>query len=152
MEFSPLGLVLSLAVLAPNLLLLVVPPRGAAPSPVVPLPLSVVERIAQGACVVVPAITPAGTLNTVAGIGAALAVGAYGAGWIRYASTGRRWSALYGSWGPIPVPMAVLPAVAFVLGGLWLSNPWVIGAGALLAAGHIPSAILIARALRDRAA
>ena len=63
MGFSPFGLVVSLAVLAPNLLMIVFPPRGPVRVVPVPWPLTWLERAGQALCLVVPAITASGELR-----------------------------------------------------------------------------------------
>ena len=55
--FSPLGLAVSVAVFAPNLLLLVFSPREAQPIVRVPRPVSWLEREGLALCLVVPTIT-----------------------------------------------------------------------------------------------
>jgi hypothetical protein len=62
-EFSPYGLAVGLAVLAPNLLLIWFPPTTRPASVRVPLPLAWLERAGQAACLVVPEITAPGTLT-----------------------------------------------------------------------------------------
>ena len=57
MGFSPIGLAISVAVLTPNLLMLIFPPRDAQPVVRVPGPVSWLERAGQALCRVVPAIT-----------------------------------------------------------------------------------------------
>lgn len=42
--------------------------------------------------------------------------------------------------------MAILPVVVFLASAAWLSNPWIAAAAVILAVGHIPAALLIARA------
>ncbi|MFS0854405.1 hypothetical protein [Microbacterium sp. 179-I 3D4 NHS] len=76
-----------------------------------------------------------------------LAVAAYYGLWGRYLVGARRFADLYRPLGKLPVPMALLPVVAFLATGAWLSNPWIAGAGVILAAGHIPAALVIARHL-----
>ncbi|MGP3536123.1 hypothetical protein ACTU3I_15110 [Microbacterium sp. RD1] len=148
MGFSPLGLAISLAVLAPNLILVVAPPRRPLP-PVRPAwPLGVLERAGQALCLVVPAITVGGRPSWGWSVPTAAAVVAYYALWARYLRRGRRSETLYAPWWRVPVPMAILPVVAFASGAALLANPWVAGAAAILAAGHIPAASIIARAVR----
>lgn len=62
MGFSPLGLMVSLGVLAPNLLLAWLPLRAPLPSVRVPAPLRWLERAGQALCMVVPAITTPGNV------------------------------------------------------------------------------------------
>lgn len=146
MGFSPLGLVVSLAVLAPNLLLVRFPPRTPLPVAQVPRLLSWLERLGQALCITLPAITQPGEVIGWWALPALVALGGYYALWARYLGTGRVGAALYQSWWLIPVPMAILPVAAFLSAAAWLSNPWIAGAALILAAGHIPASVLVARA------
>jgi len=143
--FSPLGLVVSLAVLAPNLLLVAFPPRTAISRVRIPLLLTVLERGGQALCLVVPAITEPGETRWWWAVPVAAAVSTYYALWGRYLMTGRIASALYRPLWRVPVPMAILPVVAFAAAAAWLGNGWIALAALVLAAGHIPASVLIAR-------
>ncbi|MBM9468728.1 hypothetical protein [Nakamurella leprariae] len=58
MTFSLAGLLVSLAVLTPNLLLAVAPPRDRPTVlPTLPGPIVVLERVGQAGCLVAPALT-----------------------------------------------------------------------------------------------
>lgn len=145
MGFSPLGLIVGIAVLAPNLLLLRFPPRPALPRVAVPWPLTWLERAGQALCLVVPAITEAGRVEWAWAIVASGCLAAYYALWARYLVTGRSVAALYSGPWRLPVPMAILPVLVFLATAAWLSNPWIAAAALVLAAGHIPASALIAR-------
>lgn len=146
MGFSPLGLAVSVAVLAPNLLMLAFPPRTPMPQARIPAPLTWLERAGQALCLVVPAVTAAGELHGWWAVPAAAAVAIYWALWVRYLASDRRASALYRPLWRLPVPMAVLPVIAFAATAAWLSNGWIAVAAGILAAGHIPASVLTARA------
>ncbi len=143
MGFSLAGLVVSLAILAPTLLL-----RGAPapPPPAVPAVLTGLERAGQAGCLVLPALTgdPTGRGWLVVVLAAVLG---YYALWARYLYGGRRLALLYAPLGPIPVPMAVLPVLAFLAAALWLASWPVAVAVAVLAVGHLPTSWLVARGL-----
>jgi hypothetical protein len=145
MGFSPFGLVVSVAVLAPNLLLLVFPPRTERPTARIPWPLSWLERGGQALGVVVPAITTPGQLVWPWCVVVVAAILGYYSLWWRYLGRDRSWAALYRPLGRIPVPMAIFPVVAFAATAAWLSNPWIALAAAIIAAGHIPASQLISR-------
>lgn len=147
LEFSPLGLVLSIAVLVPNFLLFVFPPHGARPAVEVPLLTVWLERLGQALCLVVPVIT-ASSLIAWAWVALVLpALVVYYALWGRYLVGGRRWSLLYSSLGVVPVPMAVFPVVVFLGAAGWFGNAWLTLAGVILAAGHIPASIITAKSI-----
>ena len=153
MTFSLPGLILSLAILAPNVLLLAWPPHN---PPRVPAKtgwlLSALEKGGQAACLVAPVLT--GRDTGAAGwidawlVAVIVFVGAYYGLWARYVLRGRDFTLLYSPLAVLPVPMAVFPVVAFLAGAGWLHSWWLAGAAALLAAGHIPSALIIARQQR----
>lgn len=151
MYFSPLGLIVGFAVLAPNLLLVLFPPRTLTPTAHVPRPLGWIERAGQALCLVVPAVTPPGELDGWWAIPAFTALAGYYALWARYLLTGRAGTTLYRPWWVVPVPMAILPVVVFFSTAAWLSNPWIALAAAILAIGHIPASVIISRAAGARA-
>jgi hypothetical protein len=43
--------------------------------------------------------------------------------------------------------MAILPVIVFFSAAGWLGSPWIAGSAVLLAAGHIPAALVIARSV-----
>lgn len=49
----------------------------------------------------------------------------------------------------MPVPMAVLPVVAFGCGAAWSTSPWLAVATAVLAVGHLPNSLRTGQALRS---
>ena len=150
MGFSPLGLLVSAAVLAPNLLLLAYPPRAPAPAVRVPAPLVWLERTGQAACLVVPAATRAGDLAWGWMIPTAIALLVSFALWGRYLARGRRVAHLFDPVARIPVPLAIIPVVVFLCASAWLGNPWIALAAVVLAAGHVPVALHTARAVVPR--
>lgn len=150
--FSLAGLAVSLAVLAPNLALVWAPPRDwSAIRVTVPLPVSALERVGQIGCLVLPAIS--GTHGHVDPwlVLLVLLVAIYHGLWVRYLLTGRRTAQLYAPLGPVPVPMAVVPVLAFLVAAIWLTTWPLAVAGALLAVGHLTTAARTAHALaRER--
>ncbi|WP_382304072.1 hypothetical protein [Herbiconiux sp. UC225_62] len=145
MGFSLLGLVVSAAVLAPNLLLLPFPPRDSLPDSTAPAPLTWVERAGQALCLVVPALTAPGPLIWWWLPLVALSLGGYYALWGRYLARGRAAWDLYRPVWRMPVPMAVLPVVTFAATAAWLSNPWIAASAVVLAVGHLRVSLSIAR-------
>ena len=149
MGFSALGLALSLVIFVPSLLLLRFPPRPGLPTGVVPRALEMLERAGQALCVTVPAITVGSSVRWWWLVPVVVFVAAYWILWGRFFVTGRPLSSLFGPvWG-VPVPMALLPVAAFLAGAVWLANPWVALSAAVLAAGHIPSSLIMRRRTRS---
>lgn len=64
----------------------------------------------------------------------------YYALWVRYVAVGLAGAALYRPLWGLPVPMAVLPVLVFLLVAAWLNNAWIAVAALVLAAGHLPAA------------
>lgn len=147
MGFSLLGLVVALAVLAPNLLLLVAPPLEPLPTARVPVVLTALERVGQSLCLVTPVVFVPNQLHWWWLPAAVIALIGYYALWGRYLR-GRRGPTLFEPWRRIPVPMAILPVATFLAAAGWLGNGWLAAAAVVLAAGHIPTSALIARATR----
>lgn len=150
--FSVLGLIVSLAVLSPNLLLLWFPPRDVALQTRRRPPAALVwlERLGQALCVVVPVVTLPGRMTWWAIVPTALALIGYYALWARYLTTGRRLAALYQPCWRIPVPMAVAPVLVFLGSAAWLGNPWMALSAVILAAAHLPASMLVRRAMMTR--
>lgn len=143
--FSLFGFVVAVAVLAPNSLLLIFRPSDGIPVVKVSPIVTWIERSGQALCMVAPAITQTGRVSwwwlpvflfTLAG---------YYALWGRYLVGGRRFFDLYRPLWKVPVPMAITPVLMFFATAAWLSNPWIAVAAAVLAAGHIPASLIIAR-------
>lgn len=149
MEFSPYGLAFSLILLAPSLLLLWWPPRRPIPRVRVAWLLTTVERLGQPLSLVLPpfsAVTaPLTPAQAVLGVVTGVLLLGYGSLWARYLSKGREPELLYGRWGGVPVPLAVLPVLAVAACAGWLESPWILAAAAILAAGHLPISLRIAR-------
>ncbi|MCW2287623.1 hypothetical protein EDF60_1461 [Leucobacter luti] len=146
MGFSWLGLAVSGSIMLPNLLLLVLPPRPPVPTVSVSAPLSWTERLGQALCVAVSVCTVPGSIALGWGVVLGVSVLGYWLLWARYVRH-RTPFALFGRvWG-VPVPMAVLPVIAFLSTGLFLGAFWICAAAVVLAIGHIPVSLQRARAL-----
>ncbi|MFT4281613.1 hypothetical protein [Microbacterium sp.] len=153
MEFSPYGLAFSLVLLAPSLLLVRWPPRRPIPRVRVAWPLATAERSGQALTLALPpfsAVTaPLAPAQAVLGIVTGVLLLGYGSLWVRYLVRGREPELLYGRWGGVPVPLAVLPVLAVAACAGWSGSPWILAAAAILAAGHVPISLRIARSLRN---
>jgi len=144
--FSPIGLIISLAVLVPNLLLLMFPPRTPIPRAEVARPLTWLERGGQALCLVVPAMTLPGTAVHWWAAPTLGCLVLYYALWGRYVVTGRSVAALYRPLWRVPVPMAIVPVLVFLGAAAWLSNVWIAAAALIFAIGHLPTAFSISTA------
>lgn len=140
MGFSWLGLVLAAVILGPNLLYVALPPRNA---PVqrasAGLLLTVLERAGQAATVTLLVVS-GGRLAAapwwwVLPAGACVVV--YWGFWGWYLWRGREFTVLYASWGPLPIPMAVLPLVAFGIAAVAAGWTPLLAAVGMLTVGHM---------------
>lgn len=152
-EFSPYGLAFSLALLAPSLLLAWWPPRHPLPRLRVAWPLAAAERLGQALALVLPVVSgatgPLTPAQSVLGCTTGVLLLAYVALWVRYLAKGREPELLYGRWAGVPVPLALLPILAVTACAGWLASPWILAAGVILAAGHLPISLQIAQRLRN---
>ena len=140
MGFSPTGLLFSLLILAPNVLMLVFPPLN------IPAELgdagmvyTALERVGQLACMVLPVILKDCFKDWHFDLWLALAavcIGAYYGLWIRYLVAGRDFALLF-EFCSVPIPMAILPVCAFAFLALWGKSVWLGLATGLFAIGHI---------------
>lgn len=105
-----------------------------------PLIFTLLERAGQITCLMMPILfgrlISAQTLG-VSAVLMALCLLVYYGGWVRYFRSGRAFTALFKPWLGIPVPMAVFPALYFLLLGVWLQSWLFIVPACLFAAGHL---------------
>lgn len=135
-----------LVMLAPSLALWAWPPRTPMPSGRVPRALTWLENAGQALCVVVAAFAVPGEIVAVWAIPTIVTIAGYYALWARYLVDGRAAATLYARWCIVPVPMAIVPVLAFLSAAAWLSSPWLAASALILAAGHVPASVLRARA------
>ena len=142
MRLYPLSLLITAAVLIPNVLYLRFPPSDAANygEPRDSLPFKIIERAGQASSFIMPLFFPL-SFGRALQIGAwavmGLALALYYAGWIRYFSRGRHYALLFSPMIGIPVPMAVGPVAYFLLSAMVLGSNWQAVAAVVLAIGHI---------------
>lgn len=147
MGFSIVGLLIALAVLAPNALLLAFPPEGGIPKMTdAGIVFTVLERAGQVGCLALLAFSGTAPLDGWL-IGSVACILAYWALWARYVVRGRHFGDLYSRVWFMPVPMAVFPVLAFAFAALWLGSPWLAIAVLALAIGHLANSLHVARTL-----
>ena len=149
MGFSVAGLLVGLAILLPSLLLLPFPARGTPQLPAESLGLTLLERGGPVRCQQRATNTSDAPGSWWWGAAVVVCVLVYYGLWIRFFSTGRPFLALYAPVGPIPVPMAIFPVLAFLCCAAWLSNWWLAAAAVVLAVGHVTTSLRIAHTVRD---
>lgn len=140
----PLGGLITLAVLLPNLLMLFLPPREV-PATVGEKDsryrmMEVIERVGQAGVFMIPFFYPLPVLR-VASVDAlavmVLALLFYYSGWARYVSKGHRYVLLYAPFLGVPLPMAISPLVYFAAASVFLSAWPLAVATVVLAVGHL---------------
>ena len=113
------GWAVSVAVLAPNVIWMALPPVGLPSEQTQPSrsqrALEVLEHIGRVGMFVLPLFYDfhlKSTAERVCLVAAIFALGAYYAGWLRYFSNGRQFKLLFAPMLGLPVPLAVSPVVA----------------------------------------
>lgn len=139
----PLGGLITLAVLLPNVLALVLPPVGAPAEGKGDIRLKmmqVIERIGQVATCVIPFFYPLPALRG-APVDAlfvmAVALLFYDIGWLRYVVKGHRYLLFMTPLFGIPAPMVISPIIYYAAAAIFLGSWPLAVAVALLAAGHL---------------
>lgn len=139
------GVFITLAVLAPNVLMLTNPPQEVPPKARVPKKgpyrtFETVERIGQVGAFLIPlgyTLAPAAAWQWAAVVVMVAALAVYYWCWVRYARGGFRFRWLFEPLAGIPIPMAVMPVVYFAAASVALLSWPLAVATALMAAGHI---------------
>jgi hypothetical protein len=142
MDLHPLSLLVTAAVLLPNVLFVAFPParRDAYGKPREPLFLAILEKTGQAASFILPLLYPlsfTGALAITAWGVMGLALAFYYAGWVRYLVGKRDYALLFAPMAGIPVPMAVSPVLYFACASAVLGSPWQAAAALVLGVGHI---------------
>jgi hypothetical protein len=155
MEEFPLGGIITLAVLLPNILAVFFPPVIRLAN--VPQPnhkrmqiMTVVERIGQVGSYVIPffyRLSLAGAADAVALVVMIGALILYYAGWVRYIILGRDEALFYRSLLSIPLPMAVMPVIYFLAAAVLLDSVWLLLASISLGTGHLTVSWLHSRSI-----
>ena len=145
MDSFPLGGIITLMILLPNLLAVFFPPK-------VKLTddqqqndtrlqiMTVVERIGQAGCFVIPFFyrLPLDiVMDAVALTIMICTLALYYAGWIRYLVLGRAEELFNRSLLGIPLPMALMPVIYFLSASVLLGAVWLMLAAVMLGVGHI---------------
>ncbi len=140
MGFSITGILIAAFIFSPNLIFVVFPPKN------VPEGLkdagilfTAMERAGQAGCLVILVISKANFQNLPLNIWfilMALCVISYYCLWTRYAVKGQDFLLAFKPFLFLPIPMAVLPVLAFGFAAIWGNSIYLGSAVVLLAAGH----------------
>lgn len=156
MKAFPLGGIITLLVLLPNLLAVFFPPSTRLADDSQPNRsrlqiMTVVERIGQAGSFVIPFFYRVTLTSSIQAIALAIMVGAlalYYAGWVRYLVQGRAEVLFYRSLLGIPLPMAIMPVIYFLAASALLGSVWLLLAAVLLGVGHITVTWLQSRRIK----
>jgi len=140
----PLGGLVTLLVLLPNLLMLFLPPTGlpaaAGKKSSLTSVMEIVERAGQISAFAIPFFYPVrvkGGLEIASLAGMILALSFYYINWGRYALQGRTFRLLFQPCLGIPLPLAISPVVYFLLASLLFHSWYLLAAAVVLGIGHI---------------
>jgi hypothetical protein len=145
MDSFPLGGIITLMVLLPNLLAVFFPPTvklidDQQQNDTLLQIMTVVERIGQAGSFVIPffyRLSLDSVMNAVALTIMICTLALYYATWIRYLVLGREEALFNRSLLGIPLPMAVMPVIYFLSASVLLGSVWLMLAAVMLGVGHI---------------
>ena len=140
----PLGGLVTLAVLLPNLLMILRPPVGEPAAPDEPpsrreVALGLLERIGQAGSFIIPFAYPLevrGATGYFAFGGMIVALAVYYACWARFLMHGRLFVLLFAPFGGLPLPMALAPVAYFLAAAVLLASVPLGVAATALGVGH----------------
>jgi hypothetical protein len=141
-RFSPLGTAYLAMLFVPNLLWAGRRSRRANPGePKENALLLTLERVGQAgttiAALVLPANQTPGPVRLTCLAVSLLAMALYELSWLRYFGGAETTVNLYRSLGPIPMPLATLPVLGFILLALYEVHPYLLAGVLILGVGHI---------------
>jgi hypothetical protein len=140
----PLGGLVTLLVLLPNLLMIFLPPKSlpaaAGKKSSLTSVMEIVERAGQVSAFVIPffySLRVKSSLEIASLAGMILALSFYYLNWGRYALQGRAFRLLFQPCLGIPVPLAISPVVYFLLAALLFHSWYLLAAAVVLGIGNI---------------
>jgi len=140
MGFSLIGFLIAISILAPNLLMIIFPPLNTPPElKDAGIIFTVLERIGQISCITLLIISKNYFENRPVNVWfilSALCIIAYYGLWLRYVIAGKDFTLLFEFYF-VPIPMAVLPILAFGFIAIWGKSVWLGSAVVIFAIGHI---------------
>jgi hypothetical protein len=155
MAMFPLGGIVALAVLLPNLLAVIYPPTARLtdnpPSASTRLQiLTIIERIGQAGCFIVPFFyrLPPVAVGVIPLAVMLVCLVLYYAGWMRYLVRGRAEAWFYRPLLGIPLPMVFMPVLYFLAASAYLGSIWLALAALVLGVGHISVSWLQGRKIK----
>ena len=151
LHLYPESLLITAAVLVPNLVFLAFPPKnvakyGKAEDSAL---FTVIERVGQVSAFVLPLLFPlsfSGTWTLVAWFAMGMLLSYYSL-WVRFFAGNRDYALLFRPALGVPAPMAIAPVLYFLLSSLVLGSVWQAIAASILGVGHVTTSIREARRL-----
>ena len=145
METIPLGGIIAIAIILPNLLVVFYPPNVTLANVSVRVDglsqvMNIFERVGQIGSFTIPffyQLKCSTNLETTMLIIMSGALVLYYAGWTQYLVKGRNEVLFYKSMLGIPLPMAIMPVVYFISASVLLRSGWLLISAILLGTGHI---------------
>ena len=140
MSLFPLSLLITAAVLLPNLLYIFFPPKNVQAQGKEPIVFVLFERIGQIAMFLSPMLSemlfdPPYRIAMFAIMGWFLIL--YYICWLRYMLRGRDFRMLFAPFLKIPIPMAVFPVLYFIAASVFLMSPVLLVSTIIFAVGHL---------------
>jgi hypothetical protein len=139
----PLGGLVTILVLLPNLLMIFLPPTSL-PAPgkknSLTAAMEIIERAGQVSAFVIPffySLRVQDGLEIACLAGMLLALSFYYLNWGRYALQGRAFRLLYQPCAGIPIPLAISPVIYFLLASAMFHSWFLLAAAMVLGIGHI---------------
>jgi hypothetical protein len=153
-RFYPASLLISVAVLLPNLLFLLLPPSDAKRhgKSANPLLLTILERVGQVTSFVLPLfflLSSSGKLVSITWILMGVLLLFYYVVWVRFFVRGRKYALLFAPMLGVPVPMATSPVLYFLLSSIVLGSVRQAVASVVLGIGHITISVRTFQKLRS---
>ena len=145
METIPLGGIIAIAIILPNLLVVFYPPNLKQANVSVRVDrlsqaMNIFERVGQIGSFTIPffyQLKCSTILDITILIIMSGALVIYFTGWTRYIVKGRNEGLFYKSMFGLPLPMAIMPVVYFISASVLLSSGWLLTSAILIGAGHI---------------
>lgn len=140
MQFSLIGTIIAMSIFAPNLLMVIYPPKNISSRiKAERMIYTLLERIGQVGCIGILMLSRDHFQNLKFNpwvVLIALSIAAYYYLWIRYVVKGQEYKLLWEPVWFIPIPMAVFPVCAFGFTAVWCNSIWLGVAVICLAVGH----------------
>lgn len=152
MGFSVTGTIIALSILLPSFLLFLLPAQNKPKLNKPNIFFSILENLGRVACLAILVLSYDSfvrvSINTWFAL-MSLSTVAYYALWIRYILKDSEYDLLIKPLGPLPVPMAVFPTLAFAFAAVWGNSVLLFAAACVFGVGHIINCLDIYAQLKE---